>query len=184
MGRYHSWVVDRAGFPECLDVTAVSDDGQIMGLKHRISTHSWYTVSSESVLTPQGKCIVDNWLICDFNSIPLYWSAGVMLSKSKRRPECIPVKYMPYSLAMRFFICYFCIAKNIKKMSITHKTPLLQEQTQPLLSMDSNENGMEDKCPWYAVGIFVQEQKEIADFIQSKGLESFYSNGIYRCLKR
>ena len=35
MGRYHSWVVDRAGFPDCLEVTAMSDDGQIMALRHR-----------------------------------------------------------------------------------------------------------------------------------------------------
>lgn len=35
IGRYHSWVVDRSGFPDCLDVTAVSDDGCIMGLKHK-----------------------------------------------------------------------------------------------------------------------------------------------------
>ena len=35
IGRYHSWVVDRSGFPDCLDVTAVSDDGCIMGLCHK-----------------------------------------------------------------------------------------------------------------------------------------------------
>jgi len=62
MGRYHSWVVDRAGFPECLDVTAVSDDGQIMGLKHKNFNIHGIQFHPESVLTPQGKCIVDNWL--------------------------------------------------------------------------------------------------------------------------
>ena len=35
MGRYHSWVVDRVDFPSCLEITAVSDDGQIMALRHR-----------------------------------------------------------------------------------------------------------------------------------------------------
>jgi hypothetical protein len=55
----------------------------------------------------------------------------------------------------------------------SQNTLIAQEQTQPLLSMDSNENGMEDKCPWYAVRIFCSKQKEIADFIQSKGLECF-----------
>lgn len=55
----------------------------------------------------------------------------------------------------------------------SQNTLIAQEQTQPLLSMDSNENGMEDKYPWYAVRIFCSKQKEIADFIQSKGLECF-----------
>ena len=35
MGRYHSWVVARDGFPDCLEVTAESDDKQIMALRHR-----------------------------------------------------------------------------------------------------------------------------------------------------
>jgi len=55
----------------------------------------------------------------------------------------------------------------------SQNTLIAQEQTQPLLSMDSNENGMEYKYPWYAVRIFCSKQKEIADFIQSKGLECF-----------
>ena len=35
MGRYHSWVVDREGWPEALEVTALSDEGQVMALRHR-----------------------------------------------------------------------------------------------------------------------------------------------------
>ena len=35
VGRYHSWVVSREGLPDCLEVTAVSDEGQIMALRHR-----------------------------------------------------------------------------------------------------------------------------------------------------
>lgn len=62
MGRYHSWVVDRSGFPECLDVTAVSDDGQIMGLQHKNYNIHGIQFHPESVLTPQGKSIVENWL--------------------------------------------------------------------------------------------------------------------------
>lgn len=62
MGRYHSWVVDRAGFPECLDVTAVSDDGQIMGLQHKNYNIHGIQFHPESVLTPQGKTIIQNWL--------------------------------------------------------------------------------------------------------------------------
>lgn len=62
MGRYHSWVVDRSGFPDCLEVTAVSDDGQIMGLKHKNYNIHGIQFHPESVLTPMGKEIVANWL--------------------------------------------------------------------------------------------------------------------------
>jgi anthranilate synthase component 2 len=62
MGRNHSWVVDRTGFPACLEVTAVSDDGQIMGLKHRNYNIHGIQFHPESVLTPQGRKIVENWL--------------------------------------------------------------------------------------------------------------------------
>ena len=62
IGRYHSWVVDRTGFPECLDVTAVSDDGCIMGLKHKNYDIHGIQFHPESVLTPEGKTIVKNWL--------------------------------------------------------------------------------------------------------------------------
>lgn len=62
MGRYHSWVVDRAGFPDCLIVTAVSDDGQIMALKHRDYDIHGIQFHPESVLTPDGPTMVRNWL--------------------------------------------------------------------------------------------------------------------------
>ena len=62
MGRYHSWVVDRAGFPDCLEVTAMSDDGQIMALRHRNFNIHGIQFHPESVLTPEGATIVRNWL--------------------------------------------------------------------------------------------------------------------------
>ena len=62
MGRYHSWVVDRAGFPDCLEVTAMSDDGQIMALRHRNYKIHGIQFHPESVLTPEGATIVRNWL--------------------------------------------------------------------------------------------------------------------------
>lgn len=62
IGRYHSWVVDRTGFPDCLDVTAVSDDGCIMGLCHKIYDIHGIQFHPESVLTPEGKTIIKNWL--------------------------------------------------------------------------------------------------------------------------
>lgn len=62
VGRYHSWVVDTEGFPEELVITAISSEGQIMALKHReYDVHS-IQFHPESVLTPDGKQIVGNWL--------------------------------------------------------------------------------------------------------------------------
>ncbi len=62
MGRYHSWVVDNEGFPDCLEVTAVSDEGQIMALRHRQYNIHGIQFHPESVLTPDGRTIVSNWL--------------------------------------------------------------------------------------------------------------------------
>ena len=62
MGRYHSWVVVCAGFPDCLEVTAMSDDGQIMALRHRNYNIHGIQFHPESVLTPEGATIVRNWL--------------------------------------------------------------------------------------------------------------------------
>lgn len=62
VGRYHSWVVDKDGFPDCLEITAVSPDGQIMGLRHKQFAIHGIQFHPESVLTPLGKNIMNNWL--------------------------------------------------------------------------------------------------------------------------
>ena len=62
MGRYHSWVVSRENFPTCLEVTAVSDEGQIMALKHKNYDIHGIQFHPESVLTPEGKTIVRNFI--------------------------------------------------------------------------------------------------------------------------
>ncbi len=62
MGRYHSWVVDRDTLPPCLEVTAESDEGYIMALRHRDYDIHGIQFHPESVLTPQGGTIVSNWL--------------------------------------------------------------------------------------------------------------------------
>ena len=62
VGRYHSWVVDTDGFPEKLVITAISSEGQIMALKHREYDVHGIQFHPESVLTPDGKQIVGNWL--------------------------------------------------------------------------------------------------------------------------
>lgn len=62
MGRYHSWVVSAEGLPDCLEVTAQSDEGQIMALRHRSYDIHGIQFHPESVLTPSGTAIIQNWL--------------------------------------------------------------------------------------------------------------------------
>jgi anthranilate synthase component 2 len=62
-GRYHSWVVSKDDFPECLEITAVdAEAGHIMGIRHRRYNVCGIQFHPESVLTPQGKKIIENWL--------------------------------------------------------------------------------------------------------------------------
>ena len=66
VGRYHSWVVSQEEFPSCLEITAVSDDGgsvpNIMALRHREYEVHGIQFHPESVLTPEGKIIIKNFL--------------------------------------------------------------------------------------------------------------------------
>ena len=62
IGRYHSWVVSKEALPECLEVTAVSDEGQIMALRHRTMEVHGIQFHPESVLTPNGKTIIKNFI--------------------------------------------------------------------------------------------------------------------------
>ena len=62
IGRYHSWVVSREGLPDCLEVTAESDEGQIMALRHRELNVRGIQFHPESVLTPDGRKMLQNWM--------------------------------------------------------------------------------------------------------------------------
>ena len=62
MGRYHSWVVAKNSLPDCLEVTAMSDDGEIMALRHKSHDIHGIQFHPESVLTPEGHTIVGNFL--------------------------------------------------------------------------------------------------------------------------
>ena len=62
MGRYHSWVVSNDYFPDCLEITATSDEGQIMALRHLTYDIHGIQFHPESVLTPDGKTIINNFL--------------------------------------------------------------------------------------------------------------------------
>lgn len=73
VGRYHSWVVASDGFPECLTVTAVSPEGHIMALKHRTYDIHGIQFHPESVLTPNGKAILKNWLSGNPNPLVDKW---------------------------------------------------------------------------------------------------------------
>ncbi len=62
VGRYHSLVVDRASLPACLEVTAETDDGLVMGLRHRTQPVYGMQFHPESVLTDKGMELVGNFL--------------------------------------------------------------------------------------------------------------------------
>lgn len=62
VGRYHSWVVDRKSLPSCLEATSLSEEGYIMSLRHREFDIRGIQYHPESVLTPDGKTIIANWL--------------------------------------------------------------------------------------------------------------------------
>ena len=61
-GRYHSLIVRPETLPDCLEVTATTADGEIMGLRHREYPVEGIQFHPESVLTPQGKRIIRNFL--------------------------------------------------------------------------------------------------------------------------
>jgi anthranilate synthase component 2 len=62
IGRYHSWVVSKEHFPDCLEITAESMEGQIMALRHKSLNVRGIQFHPESVLTPDGRTILQNWL--------------------------------------------------------------------------------------------------------------------------
>lgn len=62
MGRYHSWVLSKEDFPPCLEITAESDEDQIMALRHKKYDIHGIQFHPESVLTPEGKKIIKNFI--------------------------------------------------------------------------------------------------------------------------
>ncbi len=61
VGRYHSWVVDR-NLPDCLEATSYDENGQVMSLRHRKYDVRGVQFHPESVLTPDGKKMIRNWV--------------------------------------------------------------------------------------------------------------------------
>lgn len=61
VGRYHSWVVD-ANLPNVLEATSIDENGQIMSLRHKTYNVNAVQFHPESVLTPNGKQMLKNWV--------------------------------------------------------------------------------------------------------------------------
>jgi len=62
VGRYHSWVVNNEGLPDCFVVTATDDQNEIMALSHKTLDVRGVQFHPESVLTEYGKQMMQNWL--------------------------------------------------------------------------------------------------------------------------
>jgi anthranilate synthase component 2 len=60
--RYHSLAVEREGLPDCLEVTAWTDDGEIMGLRHREFAVEGVQFHPESILSEHGHALLRNFL--------------------------------------------------------------------------------------------------------------------------
>jgi anthranilate synthase component 2 len=60
--RYHSLLVERASLPSCLEISAFTAEGEIMGLRHRSADVEGVQFHPESVLTTEGKRLVGNWV--------------------------------------------------------------------------------------------------------------------------
>ncbi|HWR99733.1 MAG TPA: aminodeoxychorismate/anthranilate synthase component II [Prolixibacteraceae bacterium] len=61
-GRYHSWAVSPVDFPADLEITAMDDSGEIMALRHKKYKVRGVQFHPESVLTPMGSKIMQNWI--------------------------------------------------------------------------------------------------------------------------
>ena len=62
VGRYHSWVISNDNFPQNLIITSVDENKQIMSVKHSVYDVRGVQFHPESILTPYGKKILENWI--------------------------------------------------------------------------------------------------------------------------
>ena len=60
--RYHSLVIERASIPVCLEITAWTDDGEIMGVRHKTLAVEGVQFHPESILTEHGHALLENFL--------------------------------------------------------------------------------------------------------------------------
>ncbi len=62
VGRYHSWVVAKGYLPDCLKITALDEEGQIMAMRHKTYNVRGVQFHPESILTEHGEKMLANWL--------------------------------------------------------------------------------------------------------------------------
>ncbi|MBQ3726740.1 MAG: aminodeoxychorismate/anthranilate synthase component II [Selenomonadaceae bacterium] len=62
VGRYHSLIIERETLPDCLEVTSELDDGTIMGVRHKNFDVEGIQFHPESILTPSGRIMMENFL--------------------------------------------------------------------------------------------------------------------------
>ena len=62
IGRYHSWAVSKTGFPDELEITSEDEIGHIMSVRHKWHDVCGIQFHPESILTPHGKQIIQNWV--------------------------------------------------------------------------------------------------------------------------
>ncbi len=68
VGRYHSWIVEKENLPECFEITSFDNEGMIMSMKHKVFDVEGVQFHPESVLTPLGEKMIENWLGAPSNS--------------------------------------------------------------------------------------------------------------------
>ena len=61
-GRYHSWIVEKESLPAILEITSLDDEGRIMSFQHREFDIQGVQFHPESILTPLGETILENWV--------------------------------------------------------------------------------------------------------------------------
>lgn len=62
VGLYHSWAIDPATLPHCFDTLAITHNGTIMALAHQTLPITGVQFHPESIMTPTGKQMIENWL--------------------------------------------------------------------------------------------------------------------------
>lgn len=62
VGLYHSWAVSPENFPECLQITAISEEGRVMAASHKTFDVCGVQFHPESIMTPFGEKMIGNWL--------------------------------------------------------------------------------------------------------------------------
>ena len=62
VGLYHSWAVNLAGFPDCLEITAVSSEGIVMAVHHKKYDLCGMQFHPESIITERGSLMLSNWI--------------------------------------------------------------------------------------------------------------------------